>query len=80
MISWSWSWSKFDWIEELTQIDWLKIVSINHNAFSRLAYSRDVYTRFRCLNVYKQVVFLFNTPQNYLKIFCYIPYTRYMFN
>ena len=24
MISWSWSWSKFDWIEELTQIDWLE--------------------------------------------------------
>ena len=26
MVSWSWFWSKFDWIEELTQIDWLKIV------------------------------------------------------
>ena len=26
MISWSWSWSKFDWIKELTQIDWLKRV------------------------------------------------------
>ena len=24
MISWFWSWLKFDWIEELTQIDWLK--------------------------------------------------------
>ena len=39
MVSWSWSWSKFDWIEELTQIDWLKIVQINHNAFSRFACS-----------------------------------------
>ena len=26
MISWSWSWLKFDWIEELTQIDLLKRV------------------------------------------------------
>ena len=26
MISWFWSWSKFDWIEELTQIDQLNIV------------------------------------------------------
>ena len=30
----SWPWSKFDWIEELTQIDWLKIVLINHKAFN----------------------------------------------
>ena len=30
MISWSWSWSKFDWLEELTQIDWLKSV-ITHS-------------------------------------------------
>ena len=59
----SWSWSKFDWIEELTQIDWLKIVYINHNAFSRLAHSRDIYTQFRCLNVHKQVILLFNNPR-----------------
>ena len=59
----SWSWSKFDWIEELTQIDWLKIVQINHNGFSRLAYSRGVYTEFRYSKVYKQVVLLFNTSR-----------------
>ena len=47
MVSWFWSRLKFDWIEELTQIDWLKIVQINHKAFSRLAYSQDasIFTR-----------------------------------
>ena len=59
----SWSLSQFEWIQELIQINWLKIVQINHNAFSRLAYSQDIYTQFRCLNVYKQVVLLFNTPR-----------------
>ena len=42
---------EFDQIEELTQIDSLKIVQINWHAFSRLAYSRDVYTQFRCSEV-----------------------------
>ena len=63
MVPWSWSLSKFDWIGELTQIDFSEIVSSNHNAFSRLTYSRDVYKLFRCLKVYEQVVLLSNTPR-----------------
>ena len=40
----------------------------------------DIYTQFRCLTVYKQVVLLFNTPRKWLKSFCYIPSIHYMFD